>query len=355
MSYAKRITALLLAVLSAAALYSSFSSPLVLRTHFLNVGQADCFVIQTPNGRSLLIDSGNIEDSQPISSYLDNLNIRKLDVVIGTHPHADHIGGMAQIIRKYEIGRVYMPFASNNTATFQDLLMAIKEKGLRVSTAKAGITIDLDPALNMVFLAPGSDVYGDLNNYSAVLKITYKRNSFLFSGDAGIASEEEMLRSGLDIKADVLKVAHHGSAYSTSIGFLEKVLPSYAIISVGAGNTYGHPSRDTLDRLAQFNVEVYRTDLDGTIIIASDGEKIQVDKKASPIKPKAPPTVSPFSDKSPAVAQAGKDDNTVYITRTGRKYHKYGCQYLSRSCIPIELNKAKDMGYTPCKVCKPPQ
>jgi len=354
MSYAKKLLILLFAVSSAAVLYSSTSSQLDVKVHFLNVGQADCVLLQTPNGRILLVDSGNLEDSQTISSYLDSLNIHKLDIVVATHPHADHIGGMAQIIREYKIGRIYMPYASNNTATFQDLLLAINEKGLKVSTAKAGIRVDLDPALNVVFLAPNSDVYGDLNNYSAVMKITYKRNSFILAGDAGIGSEEEILRSGMDLKADVLKVAHHGSAYSTSIGFLEKVLPKYAIISVGDNNTYGHPSMDTLDRLAQFNIKVFRTDLHGTIIIASDGEKIRVDKQASPIKPKAPPTVS-SREKSPEIAQADKDSITVYITRTGRRYHRFGCQYLSRSCIPIELKKAKEMRYTPCKVCKPPQ
>jgi len=336
---------------------SSFSDSISqnLHVHFLDVGQADCALVQTPSGKSLLIDAGNIEDAGKIISYLENQYITRLDVVVGTHPHADHVGGMAQVIRKLDIGDIYMPYATNNTVTFPDLLMAIKDKGLKVSTAKAGVRIDLDPALEIMFLAPNSDTYGDPNNYIAVLKITHKRSSFLLTGDAGIVSEEEMLRSRVDFKADVLKVAHHGSSSSSSDGFLENVSSKYAVISVGSGNNYGHPAKDTLDRLARYNVEVFRTDVDGTIIISSDGEKIRVEKQASSLKPKAPPSAPYLSDKPSNSIQADKDIVTVYITRTGKKYHRFGCQYLSRSCIPIELKRAKDVGYAPCKACKPAQ
>jgi beta-lactamase superfamily II metal-dependent hydrolase len=186
---------------------------------------------------------------------------------------------MAQIIREFEIGRVYLPEAVANTSVFKDLLLSIQEKGLKVEGAKAGTTINLDPAIKIIFLAPIGSSYGNLNDFSAVIKVIYDKTSFLLTGDAGALSEEEMIKSGADLKSDVLKVGHHGGSDATSFAFLEKVAPKYAVISVGPGNSYGHPDKETLARLALFDISVFRTDIDGTISFISDGKTLRAQKQ----------------------------------------------------------------------------
>lgn len=342
---------ILLSCLISFSLALTFSTDLII--HFLDVGQADCILVQTPSGYNMLIDAGNNADAAFITSYLDNLGIKRIDVAIGTHPHEDHSGSLDTVIRRYHIGQVYMPKAITTTRTFEDVLLAAKEKALRISTAKAGISITLDPEIQMQFLAPNSDRYDDLNDYSAVLKLTYGQTSFLFTGDAEAVSEAEMLAAGYNyLSADLLKVAHHGSSSSTTEDFLRKVSPKYAVISVGADNKYGHPAPETLERLAKYGVQVLRTDQDGTIIISSDGETIRINKKASPIKPNAPPAASQTSVKEEPKPAETKEI-IVYITKTGSKYHRAGCRYLKKSSIPISLKDAKAKGYSPCSACNP--
>lgn len=313
--------------------------PQKLTVHYLDVGQADSILIQTPSGKSMLIDAGNNEDSNTILSYVKKLKIKTIDVLIGTHPHEDHIGSMDDVIKTFSIGKIYMPKASTTTKTFKDLLTSIKNKGLKVTTAAAGLNInDLDPLLKISMLAPNNSTYEDLNNYSAVIKIVYGTTSFLFTGDAEDISEKEMIDKKYNLKANVLKVGHHGSKYSTSAAFLKAVSPQYAVISVGKDNDYGHPAQATIDRLNASKIQIYRTDLLGTIIETSDGKNITLNKNATVIKPQAPPS-----------------DTIVYITKTGEKYHKDGCRYLAKSKISIKLKDAKSRGYTPCSICKPPQ
>lgn len=278
---AKRVT-YLFPVLWILILISSTvnASPSPLTVHFIDVGQADCILIQSPGGRNMLIDAGNNEDGPLITTYLNTLHIKKLDVIVGTHPHEDHIGSMDTVIAAYKVGKIYLPKVSNNTKSFRDVLTVIKAKGLKVTTAKAGITINLDPALKITMLAPNSTHYDEFNNYSAVIKLTYNRTSFLFSGDAETDSEMEMLAQGYALKADVLKVGHHGSNSSTSPPFLKAVSPKYAVISVGTGNTYGHPHQTTLKRLEAVS-RVYLTDRDGSIIMTSNGRRINIRKLKS--------------------------------------------------------------------------
>jgi len=192
-----------------------------LTVSYIDVGQADSILIQTPGGKNVLIDAGNNEDANTIVTYLKGKNISRLDYVIATHSHEDHIGSMDTVINTFDIGNMVMPKETSNTQTFRDLLTAIANKGLKPIEAKAGVKLDFGSELNAELLAPNSTGYGDINDYSAVLRLVYGKNIFLFTGDAEAQSESEMLHLGSLLKADVLKVGHHGSKTSELSKFLE--------------------------------------------------------------------------------------------------------------------------------------
>ena len=322
-----------------------------LEVHYIDVGQADSIFIELPNGEDMLIDAGNNDDGDDVVRYISNLGYSSIDYIVGTHPHEDHIGGMDNVVNSFNIKNIYMPKASSNTQTFEDLLLAIKNKGIAVSTAKAGVSILDSPDLKITLLAPNSSQYKDLNNYSVVLKLIYRNTSFLFMGDAEEISENEIMD---DVDVDVLKAGHHGSSSSTSTTFLHRVSPIYAIISAGEGNTYGHPAQGTLEKLNAAGVEIYRTDLNGTITISTDGDgyDIKTKKTASASEPKATATNTPSSTLTQPIMQS--DNTTVYVTKSGKKYHVDGCHYLKSSKIAISLSDAKAKGYEPCSACNPP-
>ncbi|HHY77026.1 MAG TPA: MBL fold metallo-hydrolase [Clostridiales bacterium] len=243
-----------------------------LQVHFIDVGQADCIFIKTDD-KTMLIDAGNNADSKTVVEYIKSQNIDKLDFVVGTHPHEDHIGGLDAVIESFDIGTIYMPRAMNTTKTFEDVLNAISKKGLKVTTPVSGTTVYFGKA-SFTILAPNSDNYDELNNYSIVIKLNHGNNSFMFTGDAEEISEKEMINKDYDLSADVLKVAHHGSNTSTTEEFLDKVNPQYAVICVGKDNKYGHPHKETIDLLNKKGIKIYRTDESGTIIAFSDGKSI---------------------------------------------------------------------------------
>lgn len=260
-----------LLVLIIAAFPADAKSPLTV--HFLDVGKADCIVIQTPNGRHMLIDAGKKKHADLICSYLNKENIKKLDVVVGTHPHKDHIGALDDIIEDYAVGQVYLPDVSTDTKAYEDVRDVIRKKGLPIMTAKAGVEIRLDPALKITILAPAKDHYSEINNYSAVIKLAYRKKSFLFTGDAKKLSESEMLSwNAAALNVDVLKVGGHGDHSCTSRKFLKAVTPDYAVISTGADERV---DEKTLDRLKIYG-RVYRTDIDGRIIMKTDGASIRI-------------------------------------------------------------------------------
>lgn len=242
-----------------------------LKVHFLDVGQGDSIFIELPTNETILIDASIKDASDKIINYLKEENVSKIDYVFATHPHSDHIGGMSAVIKAFDIGQIYMPKAVTTTKTYENLLLTIKDKSLKIKTAKAGNTIIDTDDLKLVVLAPNQDSYESLNNYSIVLKLTYKEKSFLFMGDAETLSEKEITG---DVEADVLKVGHHGSRTSTSQSFLNKVNPSYAVISVGLNNDYKHPHQEIADRLEKKNIKIYRTDQNGDIIFTTDGYNI---------------------------------------------------------------------------------
>jgi len=248
-----------------------------LTVHFIDVGQADCILIQFPDEQVALIDGGNRDDAENVVRYIEKLGVEKIDYLLATHPHEDHIGGLPEVIKQFEIGKIYMPKVSANTMIFETLLTEIEKKNLKIISGKAGISIIDTDEIDFFLLAPNSDKYNETNNYSLVAKLDYKDSSFLFMGDAEKESEKEIIDLGYNIDADVLKVGHHGGESSTSQGFLENVNPFYAVISAGKNNSYGHPHKETLERLSKMDITVLRTDEMGTIIMTSDGNTISID------------------------------------------------------------------------------
>ena len=249
-----------------------------LKVHFLDVGQADSILMQIPGGKNILVDAGNNADGALVIGYLEQIGIRKIDFLVGTHPHEDHIGGLDDVIKTFEIGKVFMPNITNTTKTFEDVLLSLKAKNLKITTAKAGVSVLEQDNLKIYFIAPNSNNYEGLNNWSGVLRVQYGDTTFLLTGDAEQLSEKEMLASGTNLKADVLKIGHHGSSSSTSQKFLDEVSPKYAVITVGENNDYGHPHKTTLTKLSKAGIKLYRTDLNGTVVITSDGKNITVNK-----------------------------------------------------------------------------
>jgi len=245
-----------------------------LAVHFVNVGQGDAIFIQSPGGKTMLIDSG--ERNGLAEGYLNALGVQTIDTLIITHPHLDHIGGSIDIVKKFDVKSVIMPRVTEvTTITYQRLLEAIQAKGLRITEGKAGLIIDFDKGIRTECLAPNGTGYKDINDYSVVVKMTYGDVSFLFTGDAAARSESEMLQNYKDqLKSTVLKIGHHGSSTSTSSGFLTAVAPDAAVICVGKDNKFGHPTQKTLDKLK--GKKTVRTDQDGTVVFVTDGTTLTV-------------------------------------------------------------------------------
>lgn len=238
---------------------------------FIDVGQADSVLIRNGN-YNMLIDAGNNEDGEKLVNYFKSLGIEEFTYVFATHPHEDHIGGMDDIINNFKIDNYYMSNKLSTTKTFMDVLDALDGRNLKYTVPNKGDTLKLGDA-NIKVIYPGDDK-SNINDSSIVLKITYGKNSFLLTGDATSNVERKIYNE--DIKSDVLKVAHHGSSYSSTDVFLDRVKPYYAVISVGKDNIYNHPSNKTLEKLNKRNIKVYRTDLDGTIVFISDGDNLSV-------------------------------------------------------------------------------
>ena len=248
----------------------------LLKVHYLDVGQGDSIFIELPNNETMLIDAAESYQSEKIINYLKNLNYQKIDYVIGTHPHTDHIGGLKDIINTFEIGKIYMPKVVSTTKTYESLLMAIKDKNLKINTAKAGTSIIDTDDLKINILAPNNSTYTELNNYSVVTKITYGTTKFLFMGDAEKLSENEIKEN---VTADVIKIGHHGSNTSSSIDFIKKVNAKYGIISVGLNNKYNLPKEETITNWKNSGTKIYLTSINGTITAISDGTNIKIESE----------------------------------------------------------------------------
>lgn len=243
-----------------------------LQLHFIDVGQGDCILL-THRGMSALIDTGTAQYADQVIQYLNNEGIKTLDLAVATHPHADHMGGMAQIIRTFMPRAFWLPEATNDTAAFESMLLALDETGTPAQYAYTGDTFTLGGATIRV-LSPDEGYESDnLNNYSIVLDVEFQGLHTLLMGDAEGEIESRMLDQGLVPEGiHVLKVGHHGSNTSSTDAFLKRAYPLYAVIQAGSGNSYGHPTQKVLERLTAIEAKIYRTDRDGTVLIAFSEE-----------------------------------------------------------------------------------
>ncbi|MCF0147134.1 MAG: MBL fold metallo-hydrolase [Clostridium sp.] len=252
---------------------NSYINPNEIKIHYIDVGQGDAILVQV-NNKNLLIDSGPRSEKKKLTDYLDSIYISQFDYVIATHPHEDHIGNMSYIISNYNILNFYSPKIESNTTTFENMAEALSRKNIKIKILKANNkTLNLGENTLVEVFSPSLDSYDNLNNYSPIIKIYYGNTSFIFTGDAEENVESEVSNKSFNLKSDVLKLGHHGSSTSTSKNFLEKVKPKITIISVGKDNNYGHPTKETLDKIK--NTTVYRTDINGSIIITSDGKTLK--------------------------------------------------------------------------------
>lgn len=305
--------------------------------HFIDVGQGDSILIEQGSHR-MLVDAGDRDAADEVVDYLAENGVTTLDYVVATHPHADHIGGMSAVLSTYDADTVIMPPVAQTTKTFERLLDVIEQKTLDVVAPKVGDTYPLGDA-SFVILAPNGDAYDDLNNFSVVIKVTYGTQDFILTGDAEAASETEMIEKGLDLDAEVLKVGHHGSHSSTTPDFLKAVSPDIAVIQLGEDNRYGHPHKEITERLA--GIDVYRNDLNGTVIIDSDGEALEVRTVKGTVQAKKEPTKTAH----------------VYIgNKNSKVYHLDSCTSLPASHNQILLDSkaaAEAEGYKACSRCNP--
>lgn len=248
-----------------------------LRMTVLDVGNADCLLLENKD-QVMLVDAGENNDGKTVINALKNRGISRLDYVIATHADSDHIGGMDDVVNEFEIGTFMMSFMPEEhtptTVTYEKLLTSLLENEVEITEPKHGETFAFGDAT--VEILSGLSDHDTTNEQSIVCRLQFGNTRFLLMGDAGKEVEEELLANGVDLRADVLKVGHHGSRYSSTEKFIKAVAPRYAMITCGLGNSYDHPHRETLATLQKAKATVYRSDLNGEIVLTTDGESVTV-------------------------------------------------------------------------------
>ena len=239
--------------------------------HFIDVGQGDSVLIRCGD-KNMLIDGATDYGGDAVISYIEKQGIKTLDIIVATHPHDDHIGGLDEVIEMFGVDKIYMPDAYAATDTFTEFLDAADKA--TVVFPESGDTFSLGDA-DFTVIGPNNTVYNNLNNYSLCLRMTYGLNSFVFTGDAEAMAEREMISKGYELMSDVLKAGHHGSKTASCEEFTEAVHPAISVVSVGEGNSYGLPDEEALERLGKYS-RIYRTDVNGNIVVVSDGENLEV-------------------------------------------------------------------------------
>ena len=318
------------------------SEEIAYEIHFIDVGQADCALIISGKD-SMLIDGGNTSDSQLIIDYLFSEGITELDYVICTHAHEDHVGGLGDILDIFTVTKtVFAPETGSSTKCYGNFLEAVGNQNMTITTPEIGYSFDFGDG-TVLFAGPVTESYSDLNNTSLVTKITFGETSFLFTGDAERESEADIINYGIQLGVTVLKVGHHGSENSTSYPFLREIMPEIAIISVGADNDYGHPTDAVLSRLRDADVKVYRTDMQGHIVISGNGSNYTVTTEKNS-DAQTNPTIPPSS-------------SGVFIGNKNSKIlHTETCSSLPKEANRVYFNSkdtALSQGYTPCSKCSP--
>lgn len=310
-----------------------------MEVHFIDIGQGDCILVESQN-QYMLIDTGVRNKKDVLISYLKNQGISKIDYLIGTHPHGDHIGSMDIIVKEFNIDKIFLPEKEHTTKIFERLIDVISDKGLKITRPIVGDTYPLGSSI-FTIVAPNNDYGDNINNWSIGIKLTNKNNSFLFTGDIEKEAEHDICNNDIDISADVLKLPHHGSRTSTTKEFFNLVNPEFAIVMCEEGNDYGHPHQEILDKLK--NVKVIRTDEAGTVVFYSDGDNL-----------------SYTTEKTVKLLNSTKPSKKKYVLNKNTKKFHYN------SCISVKKSSRKnkevyigfrseviDMGYTPCGNCRP--
>lgn len=247
-----------------------------LEVSYLDVGQGDSAYIKV-NGYDILVDAGPKSDEDKLLAQLEEKNIDDFEMIIATHPHEDHIGGMKKVFDRYDVESFYMPKVSHTTKTFENMVNAVANEGIKIQQIKEGMTFDLGNGARIDVYSPMYESYEEFNDYSPIMKLTFGETELIFTGDAEAHAETEVVAKYPDnLKADVLKFGHHGSSTSSTEEFLQSVDPDYGIISCGAGNKYGHPHKETLQKISKYDIETYRTDTQGQITLTSDGKNISI-------------------------------------------------------------------------------
>ena len=329
-----------------------------MEVHFIDVGQGDSTLIKVGD-HAMLIDAGDNSEGTAVQSYLESQNVKKLDYAIGTHPDADHIGGLDVIVYKFDCKKVFMPDITSDTKTYDDVVQALKSRNQKAQTPKLDKTYSLGDATFTV-IAPVKDYGEDTNNWSIGILLQYGDNRFLFTGDAAKQAEEDMIDAGEDLSADVYKASHHGSKTGSSDDFLDKVNPTYAVISCGEGNKYGHPSAQTLNNFRSRGIKTFRTDNQGTIVAYSNGSNItwnaSPDTTWTPGEPKGS---SSKKTTESTVKSTSKTKVSYVINEDTGKFHLSSCRFVKQMNEENKVISSKSKvtlikeGYEACKVCKP--
>ncbi len=309
--------------------------------HFIDVGQADAALVVC-DGETMLIDGGNREDSQLIYTYLKNEDVTHLDYLVATHAHEDHVGGLPGALNFATVGTALCSVDDHDSNVFETFVSQLAKQGKQIEIPRAGNRFELGSAqVQVVGPVRPSD---EPNNMSIVLRIEYGETSFLFTGDAEREEEQDILDAGYELESTVLKVGHHGSENSTTYPFLRAVMPEYAVISVGEGNSYGHPTEEALSRLRDAGADVLRTDVNGTIICTSDGKRVTFHTESG----------------NPEENQSKGDVQMEYVLNTGtKKFHYPTCgsvkdiKAANRETFSGPKSALRLQGYTPCGNCKP--
>ena len=335
-----------------------------LTVHFIDVGQGDSVLIQTPEGNTMLIDGGPRENGASLVSYLKKQGVTKINVMVATHPHEDHIGGLISVINSFQVDNIIDSGVSHTTKTYKNYLTTIQSKNINFVNWSLGQQFDFGKNIDFTIVGPTTKSSSELNDSSIVIYFKYNKNTFLFTGDAESIEEGKIVSSGANINADVLKVGHHGSDSSCCLKFLKAVSPSIAIISCGKSNSYGHPNDITLKNLTTIGAKIYRTDITGNIVIECDGNSLTVSsgKPYTYIETKATETTQETDTTETTVIETIEEEPAETGAYVGSiksdVFHSPNCSYVKK-ILPkniiwfVSREDAFAHGYRPCKRCNP--